>query len=109
MKKLFPILLLTLIFVPSVSLALFQCEGMDFIGVGGKFDIILENICIIVKEFATVVLVIAFIIAGIMFVVSAGEPEKFKRAQRFLLYTLIGGVVIFAAGLLVDLASKLAS
>lgn len=109
MKKLFPILLLALILVPNVSLALGKCAGTEFMVDGGDFDIVLTNICTALVDFAMVVLVVAFIIAGIMFVISAGEPEKFKRAQRFLLYVLIGGIVMFAAGLFVNLAARLVS
>ena len=51
---------------------------------------------------------IMFVISGIMFVTSVGNPEKVKTAKNIALYTAIGyGIIIIASGLIKVLQSLL--
>ena len=49
---------------------------------------------------------VMLIIAGFMFVTSAGSPERVKTAQKMALYTVIGlAIILLASGLVAVLKS----
>lgn len=51
---------------------------------------------------------IMFVIAGVMFVTSAGDPEKVRTARKVMIYTAVGlAVIILASGLIKVLQSIL--
>ncbi len=57
---------------------------------------------------ATPLAAIMFVISGVMFVTSAGSPERVKTARNVALYTAIGyGIIIIASGLIKVLQSLL--
>lgn len=54
-------------------------------------------------QIAVPVAVVMFVWAGVLLLMSRGDPGKVSQAKKVLLYTTIGLVVIFAASGLVDL------
>ena len=53
---------------------------------------------------------IMFVIAGALFVTSAGDPEKARTARRVMIYTAVGlAVILLASGLIAVLQSILGS
>lgn len=62
-------------------------------GKGGVLDIITNTLF----YFLLFAAVIAFFYAGFLFITSQGDPEKFKTAQKAVLYGVIGLLVAFSA------------
>ncbi len=66
---------------------------ITIIGPGGVLDRI-TNVMFVV---AMAVAVIFFIIAGYLFIMAQGEPEKFETAKKTVLYTGIGVIIVLCA------------
>lgn len=49
-----------------------------------------------------IVAVIIIIIAGVQYITSEGEPEKTKRAQATITYTIIGLIIATAAAAIIS-------
>ncbi|HUO75606.1 MAG TPA: pilin [Candidatus Paceibacterota bacterium] len=58
-------------------------------------------------QIAIPVAVVMYVWAGIMLLVSRGEPGRVTKAKQIFLYTTIGLVVIFAASGLVSLIQSI--
>ncbi len=84
-----------LVFLPSISYAVNVCSPTSTVSVEGQMGDILNRICINVFNLGLFAVIIGFIISGIFFVIAAGDPNRFKTATQFLIYTIIGGIVIF--------------
>jgi len=67
----------------------------DFNGV----VILMGNVVDMGVWLAPVVAAVAFAIAGILYITSAGDPGKLKRAHDIFFYTLVGLVIVLAAWL----------
>ncbi|MFH1423391.1 MAG: pilin, partial [Candidatus Nealsonbacteria bacterium] len=76
-----------------------------------KFKSIECLICAIITfliKLAIPVATVMFVIAGIMFVTAAGDPERFKKAKRVMIYTAVGfSIILVARGLISVLQSLL--
>lgn len=59
----------------------------------------------IVMVFAIPFIVFFLIYAGFLYVMAQGKPEQIAKAHSALLYALIGGVLILAANLLLDIVT----
>ncbi len=71
-------------------------NGNDIVEIEATLVTILNTL----YGFLLIVAGIAFVIAGYFFVSSAGDPEKYKKAQNFVLYAAVGVLVaIFARGI----------
>jgi hypothetical protein len=46
--------------------------------------------------------VLMIVIAGVLFVTSAGSPEKIKTAKTCLIYAIIGGIIAGTAKIIVE-------
>ena len=68
----------------------------------------LENIRDWLFYLLTIIAGIAFIIAGYNFATAAGDAEKIRKAQSFVLYGIIGVVVAVSAQGLVSLVCRIA-
>lgn len=52
--------------------------------------------------------IIVIVIAGITFIISAGDPTKTEKAKRIMLYTIIGvAIMILAKGLIAVITNVL--
>lgn len=72
-----------------------------------NFAQLLEKIATFVGTLIGGVAVIMFIIAGILFLISAGDPAKVTKARDALKYAVMGGVVAIAAGGIVALIKQI--
>lgn len=63
----------------------------------GSFEKILEEIAKIVGGIVGSVATIMFVISGIMFLLSGGNPNMIQKAKSCLLYAVIGAVVALSA------------
>ncbi len=91
-------------FIESVEAA--KCNVTDSTGVMSicnpltgvdTIDGLLGKILDIVLILAAPVLVMAFIWAGFLFVVSQGNPAKLEKARSVLFWTIIGAMLIIGA------------
>jgi len=64
----------------------------------GQIEVLLQ----LVFTIAGVVAVIVIIIAGISYILSAGDPQKTAKAKNTILYALIGLVVAILANVIVS-------
>lgn len=63
---------------------------------------IVSTIIILAYVIIGIVAVIIIIIAGIQYITSEGEPEKTKRAQATITYTIIGLIIATAAAAIIS-------
>jgi len=77
---------------PDLPCAKGGCKGneMDLVGLLGWVYVAVGVLGVIV-----------IIIAGIQYMTSEGEPEKTKRAQATITYTVIGLIIVTAAAAIV--------
>ncbi len=62
---------------------------------------VVSNIMVWVYLALGIVAVILIIWGGIQYILSEGEPEKTKRAQATITYTIIGLIIVVAAATIV--------
>lgn len=96
MKKIYALLSLVLIGFSFVGLV--SAETLDDPLGGKNFTQILESIT---AEVALIIGPLAgamVIVAGILFLTSAGNPDKIKTAKACLLYAVIGAVIALSTG-----------
>lgn len=86
MKKIFLLILLLALAIPTVVLA--QANNNT------NYETILANVRTTVQNIAATIVVIGWIIAGILFLMARGEPEKLNTAKRAFIYAVIGTAVI---------------
>ena len=75
------------------------CSGGDC---GYEGDNIVSSIIIWAYVIIGIVAVIVLIIAGVQYITSEGEPEKTKRAQATITYTIIGLIIATAAAAIIS-------
>ncbi|MFV0484979.1 MAG: hypothetical protein ACK5MU_01975 [Candidatus Saccharimonadales bacterium] len=63
---------------------------------------IVSNIIIWAYILIGIVAVIILIFAGVQYITSEGEPEKTKRAQATITYTIIGLIIATAAAAIIS-------
>jgi len=74
-----------------------------------QFTCLTNNILDIVLSITFVAATIAIMLAGIMYMTSAGDATRAGVAKKYLTYSLIGVAVIGGAKLLISLAIYIAS
>lgn len=78
-----------------------DCQQAANEGTGGITGIA-DNVMDILWALVSAISVLVIIIAGFMYVVSAGNPDKTKRAKNAIMYAVIGLVVAFLARTIVQ-------
>jgi len=73
---------------------------------GEKIAAILWQILTLVWAGAVVFVIIAFIIIGSHFLLTKGEPEKFKDARNALIYAIVGVAVMVLAWSIVTVVAS---
>ena len=66
-----------------------------------NFAALLEKITLAVAGLVGAVSVIMIIVAGIMFLLSAGSPEKIGAAKKAFIYAIVGLAIAISAGAIV--------
>lgn len=88
-KILFFILFLSISVLPIIVLA----QG----AVPAVLTTVLNNIRAVIQAIGTAMIVVGFVVAGIMYLTSAGSTEKMGTAKKALLASIIGAVVVLLA------------
>ncbi len=76
-------------------------------GAGINLEMVVENRIITALNFfvafSALVAVILIVVAGYMFITSAGDPEKIEKAQKAITAAVVGMIIVFLARLIVGL------
>ncbi len=62
-----------------------------------ELDRILDNIGFVVTGIGSALIVIGFVVAGVMYLTSAGSTEKMGTAKKAFIAALIGAVIVILA------------
>ena len=62
-----------------------------------SFEELLARILEAVVDIGTIVLTVAIIWVGVLFVAARGNEEKIKQARQALMYAVIGGLLLLGA------------
>lgn len=102
MKKaiLFNSLLLTALIVPSVAFA----QTADV----AKIESFIKNIIQILVTLSGLVAAGFFVVGGLGYITSTGNPESLDRSKKTLVYSGIGLAIVFGAFVLTNIVSDLA-
>ena len=94
-KKLFLLIIVITSFFIAVNFVFAQVTIPKF--GPGTWDELLGNIIKIVRDVVGSVAAIMLIVAGIMYLISAGDPGRMTLAKQCLTYAIIGLVIALAA------------
>jgi hypothetical protein len=86
-----------------VGLASAQIYLVNPLGATNTFPLLLDKIITAVAQVVGVLSILMLIIAGILFITSAGDPGRVTKAKDALKYAIIGAAIALAAGGLVQL------
>jgi predicted small integral membrane protein len=102
MKKsiIFNSLLLTALMVPSVAFA----QTADV----AKIESFIKNIIQILVTLSGLVAAGFFVVGGLGYITSTGNPESLDRSKKTLVYSGIGLAIVFGAFVLTNIVSDLA-
>ncbi|MDD2732167.1 MAG: TrbC/VirB2 family protein [Candidatus Pacebacteria bacterium] len=105
MKRLFKTLsLMTLLILFPLTISALAIDNPISSNTFGQFIVRLINL---VRTISLLVAPIMIIIAGYFFVTSMGNPEKIQTAQRLILWTVIGMIIVLSASALVTLITTI--
>jgi len=68
-----------------------------------NFTDLLNKIADFIFVLSLAIAPIMIIVAGFMFVLAQGEPEKIQKAKQMILWVLIGLLIVFAAKGIIEL------
>lgn len=97
MKKVLPIILLSLFVLPLVALAYTDPQIV--------ICRILEKIKIIIAAIGFGIAIIMLIWGGILYMTAGGDDEKAKKAKTLIVNAIIGIVIVFAATFILNLVA----
>ena len=106
------------LFTPCLALAALSCPGDP--GCSGSTisinnplgstntlaDFVSKILSDVVVPVGAIILVIAIIYVGFLFVTAQGKEDKLKDAKKAFFYTIIGGAVLLGATLLADVITN---
>ncbi len=84
-----------LFFVLLTGVLIFPLQAMG--EVPPLLEAVLNNISDVIKLIGTTMIVVGFVVAGILYLMSAGSPEKTGTAKKALIASIIGAVVVILA------------
>ncbi|HMO78677.1 MAG TPA: hypothetical protein PJ997_00625 [Candidatus Paceibacterota bacterium] len=100
MKQIIKTGFLTTILLPTITFGQTLNSGLnDPIGVS-NMGVLINRILDVVVTVGTVIVVLAIIYAGFLFIAARGNPEKINQAKSVFLWTVIGAIVLLGAQLL---------
>jgi len=87
----------------------FEADGFtNPIGAGGNIGDLISAILDIVVQVGVVVVVLALIYSGFLFIVARGNEEKINKAKMTFMWTVIGAVILLGAQALSDVVCNTA-
>jgi hypothetical protein len=98
-KKIFPVLFLSLVLLVFSSLYIEAAEGFK-IKNPLKWETLQELFEAIIAGLIKISLVIApliIVIAGYLFLTAGGDPQKIATAKKMIIYTITGLIVLLAS------------
>lgn len=105
MKKIKIIFLsIILFFLPIITFAQWNPSTLESYNLPNKsiYDII-KNLLTWILSIFGLLAVIGFVIAGIMYLISAGDDDAMKKAKKAMTYSIIG-VIVALSGLVIIFA-----
>lgn len=108
LKPLLPVLMLALVLAPSMTLAQIddpsetdvpiEGEGLDEAAISD----LLERIANFLITIALIIVVIAIVWGGILWMTAGGDDSKAAKAKSTILNGIIGAAVIFFVGIILN-------
>ncbi|MBI2050062.1 MAG: hypothetical protein HYT35_01225 [Candidatus Staskawiczbacteria bacterium] len=90
-KKILFLILVGIFVLPLIVTAQAQPSGIAVL------DKVLDNIGKVVIAIGTALIVVGFVVAGVMYLASAGNTEKMGTAKKALVASIIGAVIVTLA------------
>jgi hypothetical protein len=106
MKKIIVSLILLSAFILPISV-MAAIPGQPGAGSVGDLDTLYETIGSIAWKVFAIIALLAFIVAGILFLTAGGDPEKIKLARTAFIWGIVGIVVAILAFSIVGIISNL--
>lgn len=75
-------------------------SGLNSTGYSTLIEMVQGTINLIIA-FSALVAVGSLIITGVQYIISAGDSSKIEKAQKSIVYTLVGLIVVFISPLIV--------
>ncbi len=97
-KKIVPIIVISLLFLPFISIAAPQRGGWVIQDVLNLMDTVADWLYVIGFALALIIIVIG----GISYMTAGGNEEQEKKAKQTIIKGLIGAAIILVAGILLD-------
>ena len=101
-KKIVSVVIFSSLFCLT-NFALAQIQIPSPLGGIGSFGALLAQIAIKVGEFIAILGTIMIIVAGILYLTSAGSPERTNVAKKALTYAIVGIAIGLAASAIVSI------
>ncbi len=102
MKRILPILILSLIFLPLFVSAEEIIIIENPLGEGTQFEDIIDRIIDFIFRIAIILAPLMVVIGGVMIATAAGNPQQVARARSLLIWTAIGfAIVLLSKGIIV--------
>lgn len=98
--------MLSILLFPTIVLAVDCTELADYPNTE-KVCEALDEISVILMWLGIALAVLLIIIAGIQYIISAGDEEKIKKAKKTIVNGLIGVAIILLAAFLVNLVGEI--
>jgi len=95
-KKIVPIIVISLLFLPFISIAAPQRGGWVIQDVLNLMDTVADWLYVIGFALALIV------IGGISYMTAGGNEEQEKKAKQTIIKGLIGAAIILLAGIILD-------
>ena len=84
-----------LFFILLAGVLIFPLQAMGV--VPQALATVLTNINDVIKTIGTALIVVGFVVAGIMYLISGGNPEKTGTAKKALIAAVIGSIIVMLA------------
>ncbi len=96
-----PLLVFTVLLIPVISFAVDTpcdpskelCNPIKFGSIQDFFQAVLQ----IAAEVGSVIIILAFIYSGFLFVSARGNQEELSKAKKSITYTVIGAIIVLGA------------
>lgn len=66
----------------------------------------IASIVVYLSVLGAAISVLIIVIAGIQFIIAAGEPSKVAKARSAILYAVVGLIVTFSAGVIASVVAR---
>jgi len=105
MKKILPIIVLSLLVASPVSADLVTCDltGDNACTLCKFFEMIHAIFSFVFDQLLPITAVLMVVIGGVIYITSVGRPEKLQEAKKLFTAVFIGLIIIYGAWVIVNL------